>query len=173
MTNKVIGQAGKPKTVNLSIGSPKTNVKISTTGTGSVGTRDYLKLTNRPSINGVELIGDQSAIDLRIVSENTTDGWAANPTYIPRKGEIVIYTDGTEVTDGETVLTYPELKIGDGNAYVADLPFIGEVSRGVVLQKLEDHMADDISHVSQSDRDFWNAKLNYELNGDELVLTRN
>ena len=37
---------------------------------------NYDDLTNKPSINGVELIGAQTSESLHIVSENTTAGWA-------------------------------------------------------------------------------------------------
>ena len=124
------------------------------------GTRNYELLTNKPCINGVELSGDQSNINLGIVSENTNDGWASNPTYVPKKGELVIYTDTANI------------KIGDGSAYLVDIPFVGSEETEAIIEELREHMADDISHVTQADRDFWNAKLNYSLSDENLVLTR-
>ena len=35
--------------------------------------KNYLRLTNKPSINGVELIGDKSSADLNLLTNNQTD----------------------------------------------------------------------------------------------------
>ena len=43
--------------------------------------------------------------------------WANATTFIPLKGEIIIYTDGT---GGEKS---PRIKVGDGVNYVGDLPW--------------------------------------------------
>lgn len=59
-----------------------------TLGFGSITTiteRDYEKLLNKPSINGVELIGDKSGIELLLVNrdefltnDEIDDIWALN-----------------------------------------------------------------------------------------------
>lgn len=135
--------------------------------------KDYSHLDNKPSINGVELSGDMSAQDLYIVSENTTSGWNSNPQYLPKKGEICIYTDHYRMQDDMgNELVYPAIKIGDGNAYLIDLPFVGDGDRYYILQQLRAHETDTIAHVTQQDRNFWNNKLNFSLDGEELILTR-
>jgi len=138
-----------------------------------IGVSDYNALTNKPSINGVTLSGNMSTQDLQIVSENTTAGWNSNPQYLPKKGEICIYTDYMTIQDdmGNDV-TYPGIKIGDGNSYLIDMPFVGDDTRYLLLRRLQEHENDAVVHVTQQDRDFWDNKLNYDVNGETLILTR-
>ena len=138
-----------------------------------IGVSDYNDLTNKPAINGVTLSGDMSTQDLQIVSENTTAGWNSNPQYLPKKGEICIYTDYMTIQDdmGRDV-TYPGIKIGDGNSYLIDMPFVGDETRYLLLRRLQEHENDAVAHVTQQDRDFWNNKLNYDVTGETLILTR-
>ena len=51
---------------------------------------------------------------------DTTANWAARADYIPKAGEIIIYTDYKIVEN----VPIPNLKIGDGQSYLADLPFV-------------------------------------------------
>ena len=140
----------------------------------SVGTTNYEWLRNKPQINGVTLNGNKTSRDLFIVSEDTVVGWNSQISYIPKKGEILVYTDATKIVDDQgRTITYPEIKIGDGNAYAVDLPFVGAGKRYEILSQLQAHMNDDYRHVTQADRDFWNAKLNYTVSGEELTFTRN
>ena len=135
-------------------------------GNAVSGTSDYNRLRNKPVINDVELIGSLTSQSLHIVSENTVDGWAENPSYIPKRGEIVIYTDYGIGKTGEPI---PAIKVGDGSAYAADLPFIGEDQR----QELLEHINDTTVHVTDAERAFWNNKLNYDVEGEELLFNRN
>lgn len=128
---------------------------------------DYEALKNKPKIDGVELIGNLSLMDFKYMSEDTAAGWNSKPTYVPKKGEIVIYTDG----DGNR--NFPEIKIGDGSAYVADLPFVGSGLFYLVNSRLDDHINDDVRHITQAERTFWNNKLNCSISGDELVINHN
>ena len=141
---------------------------------GGGGTTNYEVLRNKPQINGVELIGNKNAVDLRLVSENTTAGWNANPQYLPKPGEICIYTDAVIVTDdlGNTI-TYPDIKIGDGNTYLIDKPFVTAGVRYTVLNALWEHEKNHVIHITQEEREFWNNKLNTEVSGEELILNRN
>lgn len=98
------------------------------------------------------------------VSRNTTEGWLAKKTYIPDKNEIVVYTDHA-IVGGVYV---PGIKLGDGNAYVVDLPFVG----ADLAAALQEHIANEDVHVSEQDREFWDSKLNYDIDGEELIFTR-
>lgn len=135
---------------------------------------DYERLVNKPRINGVELVGAKTSQDLHIVSENTTAGWNADPHYLPKQGEICVYLDYEIVQDdmGNT-LTYPGIKIGDGNSYLIDMPFVGAETRYLLLRRLRDHEQNAVVHITQAEREFWNNKLNYDAVGEELILTRN
>lgn len=124
-------------------------------------------------INGVELSGDKSSSELNIIKENTTAGWAKLSNYRPKKGEICVYTDFTSVKDEHgRIHYYPEIKVGDGNAYVVDLPFVGESARKSLMDELNGHVADSSIHVTQKEKTFWNNKLNCYVQGEELIFTR-
>lgn len=111
------------------------------------------------------------------LKRDTTANWNAARGFIPLQGEIIIYLDGrSKVENGETIY-YPTIKIGDGKAYVQDLPFVEEDTRNMVI----DHINDHIAHVTQSNRTFWDNKVNIddlyemvngELDGETLVFTR-
>ena len=122
--------------------------------------RDYNNLNNIPSINGVPLVGDKKLSELYIVSENTTDGWALLPGYIPKQGEICLYTDTGR------------LKIGDGAVPIVDLPYSG-ANPEEVQEAIDQHAGDTTIHVTPEEKTFWNAKLNCYVVSEELVLTRN
>lgn len=128
---------------------------------GSVGTRNYERLLNKPSVNGVVLLGNQTSVDLNIVSENTEAGWTQMSDYIPRNGEICYYSDTSKI------------KIGDGVVCLVDLPYICSDDVAKIKSKLEEHINDTTAHITAQERDFWNAKLNYDVSDEELIFTRN
>lgn len=100
---------------------------------------------------------------------DTTENWDLKPTYVPAKGLILVYIDhGTVIRKGESV-NVPGIKIGDGSAYLVDLPFVGEDWYGI----LESHIQNTDIHVSPEEKDFWNAKLNCECQNEILKLNRN
>ena len=154
----------------LSTGSLSGNLSIPQTRYET----DYERLSNKPSINGITLSGDMSLADLHIVSENTTAGWNSNPQYIPKQGEICIYLDYATAQDdmGHTI-TYPGIKIGDGNSYLIDMPFVGAETRYILLERLRQHEMNTDIHVTAAEKEFWNNKLNYNITDEELILTRN
>lgn len=103
------------------------------------------------------------------VHTNTTAYWSAQTSYVPRSGDIIVYSDkDTIVEDGVTKLV-PGFKIGDGNAYVVDLPFTDTA----IVHRLMAHMNDMEAHVTNQERTFWNNKLNLSLNGETLEFNRN
>lgn len=120
------------------------------------------------------------------LKRDTTENWNNARGFIPLLGEIIIYTDYEtktyEVEEyGETVTKtedIPNIKIGTGNAYVQDLPFIDEKTRQMLLN----HINNQEMHVTLADKLYWNNKLNVddeydisyqELYDETLVLNRN
>ena len=81
-----------------------------------------------------------------LVQYDTTANWATKTTLVSEEGTIYVYSDHDTV-DGHYV---PGIKIGDGLAFVVDLPFLDE--------PLYEHINDISCHVSSADRDFWNDK---------------
>ena len=98
------------------------------------------------------------------MKRDTTANWnAVGTTFIPLEGEIIVYLDYQ--TDGNGV-TYPGIKIGDGNAYLVDLPF----TTGKIENILNTHIADTDIHVTVAEKTFWNNKLNTHVDNENLVL---
>ena len=98
---------------------------------------------------------------------NTTAYWDAQRSFVPRRGLMVIYTDHGRTEDGRDI---PGIKIGDGNAYLVDLPFAGEEVALACIRQLEEHLADREIHVSAGEKARWNSKLNCEVSGTTLTL---
>ena len=109
-----------------------------------------------------------------LVARDTTENWNAKVNYIPLRGELIIYTDhGTIKDDYGNDIKVPGIKIGDGDAYLIDIPFVGDDLCSQLLHELRNHELNSLIHVTQEDRDFWNSKLNYEVAGSNLILNRN
>ena len=109
-----------------------------------------------------------------LARRDTTENWNLNRGFIPLQGEIIIYTDHGKMDDGYgNMINVPGIKIGDGNAYLIDLPFVGAEERYAILQELREHTGNWSIHVSDADRSFWNNKLNYSMHDGNLVLNRN
>ena len=149
---------GTPMALNMRL-SDATQLSMEMTSRPA-GTLNYEKLENRPQINGVTLSGDQTAVDLGLVSENTAADWAGMYDYIPKAGEICIYVDAGKV------------KIGDGNVPIIDLPFLGNDDVAAMQEVLNDHIQNTSVHVSNVDKERWNNKLNLSMDGEMLVLNR-
>lgn len=122
------------------------------------------------SINGVKLRGSLTYLDLYLVkgNVNTSEHWNANPLYVPDIGEMVIYTDRRTVNG----INYPGIKIGDGNAYLVDLPFIGDDLYEQIMGVLSNHINNSDIHVTTEEKEFWNNKLNCEVENGTLILNR-
>lgn len=100
-------------------------------------------------------------INTRIkLKRDTTRGWDNARGFIPLAGEVIIYSDYTNIEkeiDGETTtVLVPGLKIGDGLTYVQDLPFIDDELRNTVLS----HINNDNIHVTINEKLSWWDKLN-------------
>ena len=115
------------------------------------GTHNYENLINLPEVNGETLIGDKSSEDLHIVAVKTSAEWALLTTLQSKQGEIYVYSDGAEDTEGNPI---PMIKIGDGNAYVVDLPFA---------------TATDI-RITDEDIQNWNDKVSVRADGETLIF---
>lgn len=94
----------------------------------------------------------------------TTEEWNSQREMIAERNVVYVYTDHETTTDGKPV---PGFKVGDGLAYLIDLPFNDDISMG--------HIQDDTVHVSSADREFWNNKVTAYLNVSDLenlILTK-
>lgn len=114
--------------------------------------KDYKKLDNKPSVNDVELLGNKTSEELHIVACKTSAEWAQLTTLVSMPGEIYVYSDGGGTDPlGKPI---PKIKIGDGNAYVVDLPFAASIDMRITDQ--------DIAN--------WNNKVAVRADGEELIF---
>lgn len=97
------------------------------------------------------------------MNRDLTENWNRRVTFVPLEGEIIVYLDGYIDDNGNC---FPRIKVGDGKAYVVDLPFIGkEIENSLVA-----HKNDTVSHITNEERVFWNNKLNAHYDEENLVL---
>ena len=99
---------------------------------------------------------------------DTTENWNIKKKYVPHRGEIIVYSDRS-VIDG---VYYPGIKIGDGMAYVVDLPFANSDIENAITELLNRHIGNANIHVTPEDKEFWNNKLNFAIDGEKLILNR-
>lgn len=85
----------------------------------------------------------REAVNDRILC-GTTAEWNAKPSYVPEAGTIVIYSDYAAADNADI----PNFKVGDGNAYLIDLPFSQDDLRSLIAA----HIADTSKHLSNDDR---------------------
>jgi len=92
---------------------------------------------------------------------NTTAGWAAQSGLVGQANTIYIYTDYQEDEDGNPIAG---LKIGDGNAYLIDAPFLDTLYL--------EHINDTDIHVTPAEKEFWNNKVRcfYSLTDNDTVV---
>ena len=126
--------------------------------------RDYNLLRNKPSIEGVQLIGDLGLADFGITTiySDTTENWNSKPTMVADKGALYIYQDYD--VDGQGNIL-PGFKVGDGTSYLIDMPFSDAL--------MKSHMADEVIHITAEEREFWNNKNRCYVDGETLVATKN
>lgn len=92
---------------------------------------------------------------------DTTEHWNNQTSLISEKNTLYVYTD--YMTNEN--LTIPGFKLGDGKAYLIDLPFTDKV--------YYDHIRDQVIHITEEERILWNNKVSCELsnvNKENLIF---
>lgn len=85
----------------------------------------------------------------------TTEHWNSQPDLVGKKSHIYVYSDYAETEiDGE-IVAVPNIKIGDGSAFLIDNPFVTKSIEDI----LNLHLNDGDVHISKTERDFWNEKV--------------
>ena len=128
--------------VTLTPDTTSKSVTISATGGGGSGTSDYLQLSNKPKINGVELVGNTTTEDLGIVvpqytselvndsgfitneTDPTVPAWAKEPnkpTYTAE--EVGALPSNTHIPDPTSVVV--DRFVSEGT-HIADISVNGE-----------------------------------------------
>ena len=117
-----------------------------------------------------DIVGDITGKNIMI---GTTAEWQAHSSYIAPNGTICIYSDrGSYKDTNNNTIIVPGIKIGDGLAYVTSLPFVGDDVIAAVRAELNNHINDNVRHITAAERTFWNNKINTTLDGEILVLNR-
>lgn len=100
----------------------------------------------------------------------TTNQWDSQPDLVGRKGHIYVYSDfGETEINGEKVAV-PNIKIGDGNAFLIDNPFLTATVDDIINL----HITDTDAHISADERDFWNEKVRCYIdseNPENVIFT--
>ena len=94
----------------------------------------------------------------------STEEWNSKPALIGTQGIVYVYTDRFVNEEGQAV---PGFKVGDGLAYLIDLPFNDDIFVA--------HMSDTSIHITDEERLFWNNKVTAHLDAfdlETLVLTK-
>ena len=90
---------------------------------------------------------------------NTSEYWNSHPTLISKRGYIYVYSDWAQDSQGRDVAG---LKVGDGKAYLIDLPFTEQI--------LIDHLNDMVRHITEQERENWNNKVRCYMEGEDRIV---
>lgn len=136
------------------------------------------KLNNYPTNDVIEAVieGTQDALNEKAdrIRYGSKEHWQSQMSEIPAAGEIIIYTNKDTILDeDENEIPVPGIKVGDGMAYLADLPFLGDEVLESIIARLSSHENNTDIHTSLAEKTFWNNKLNLQLSGETLTLNRN
>lgn len=92
---------------------------------------------------------------------DTEENWNSQIALIGKKGHIYVYSDHDTIDDQPV----PAIKIGDGSAYLIDIPFVDSSLY---------HIKDSTIHVTLEDKEFWNSKvrcyMDMNVNDSEELL---
>lgn len=102
-----------------------------------------------------------------VQKHDTTANWSTRTSYIPKAGEIIVYTD-YKIIEGTLI---PNIKIGDGTTYVVDLPFVVSESD----YDWEEHIHNHSIHVTPEEKLFWSNKVTtdeIDIENERLILTK-
>lgn len=101
---------------------------------------------------------------------DTSAHWETQVHLVSEEGAIYVYLDKTYDAPGADI-TAPSIKIGDGLAYVVDLPFQDELISDEVMQRI----AEQTGGVTEAEREMWNNKVSAYLpysDLENLVLSK-
>lgn len=133
---------------------------------------DVLNVTDVQN-NGVSVVDNNGIANLNydpssIIHKDTTDNWNAQSSLVSQSGHIYVYID-KDVVDGVNI---PAIKIGDGLAYLIDMPFVDSN-----VAELRDHIDNTTMHITQAERDFWNNKISCDesqiLQYEKVIFKKN
>lgn len=141
----------------------------------------YWKYSNVSTWN--ELFDVQSIVDATLTSRmqnyakiyyDTKENWNSQKSLVSELCTFYVYTNyATSQDENGNMINKPAIKIGDGQAYLIDLPFLG-TDLSELINKIEDHINNMSIHVSEEDRMFWDNKCSVdesETPDEHLIFT--
>ena len=103
------------------------------------------------------------------IQYDTTENWNSRVNLVSEIGTIYYYEDYFQETDDQgNIITRPGIKIGDGMAYLIDLPFIN--SQG----NIDEHINNKSIHITEAERLFWNNKCRVDesyIDNENLIFS--
>lgn len=104
--------------------------------------------------------------DVARIEFGTQEQWDSQKDLVSEKGKFYVYQIAGTDENGNTIYT-SRLKLGDGNAYLIDIPFLSDFSA------LEEHINNRIIHITKEERDRWNNKVSasYISKNENLILS--
>lgn len=95
---------------------------------------------------------------------DTTAGWNSQIDLVAEEGVVYVYTDYLLNEDNEPI---PAFKVGDGLAYLIDIPFNEDIN--------SKHIQNTNIHITNDERECWNNKVTVYLDVnylEELVFSK-
>lgn len=135
--------------------------------------KDYENLSNKPTINSVTISGNVSLADLGLhgIYYDTKANWDQQVSLVGEEGSIYVYKDAEVIYDEVGNPTFiAGIKVGDGNAYLIDMPFVSADMSAALLR----HISDQHVHLTDAERQFWNNKVSAytdPLNEENLIFS--
>lgn len=93
----------------------------------------------------------------------STQEWSRQTSLVSQVGTVYVWTDYETIQEGSSVMYVPGIKFGDGKAYAIDLPFVTDYIKDILMQ----HINNNIIHITQQERQFWNNKVTCYLNMED------
>lgn len=128
-----------------------------------------IEISNRDITERIEYLNQQLGTKANIEMKTTAE-WNEERSMIGQLNTFYIYTDRDQKEDENgNIINIPGIKVGDGRAYLIDLPFVDDL--------LLTHINNLDIHVTLADKAFWSNKLNVDDNqqiiDNSLVFNRN
>ena len=168
--------------VNIKVGTVEANATLNVNNTGAIAIyyNDVPISSNMLTEDNIytfvydgvhwSVVGDITGKNIMI---GTTAEWTAHSNYIAPRGTICIYSDHDTYTDANNnEITVPGIKVADGLAYISSQPFVGDDVAAKIRKELNDHINDNVRHITANERTFWNNKLNCQIINETLQLNR-
>lgn len=114
-------------------------------------------------LNSVAFSGQYGDLSGTPIHSGTTEYWNSQKNLIGEKSHIYIFTDYAIVDKEGASVPVPNIKIGDGNAYLIDNPFI----TSSVDELVNSHISDTIKHITEQERTVWNNKVRCYLSSED------